>query len=156
MGLGAYARYTDDFLIFGDDKADLHELCEGIAARLAESRLEFAPNKTRVMATREGGALLWICRPARPTPARPRRDESEIRGATAAARESQRFPAARQGGPLLVWLQPGGKHDGAQARLGTSQARLDLRFQGSVSFRLGRVRHSLLRWSSVSSRFPRQ
>jgi len=54
MGHGAYARYTDDFLIFGDDKAALHALCEGIAAHLAESRLEFATDKTRVMATREG------------------------------------------------------------------------------------------------------
>jgi len=54
MGRGAYARYTDDFLIFGDDKAALHDLREGIAAHLAESRLEFAADKTRVMATREG------------------------------------------------------------------------------------------------------
>lgn len=53
-GFGAYARYTDDFLIFGDDKAALHTLRDGIAAQLAESRLEFAANKTRVMATREG------------------------------------------------------------------------------------------------------
>jgi RNA-directed DNA polymerase len=54
MQNGPYARYTDDFLIFGDDKAALRALREDIAARLAESRLEFAPNKTRVMATREG------------------------------------------------------------------------------------------------------
>ena len=54
MGYGAYARYTDDFLIFGDNKAALHELLDGIAMHLAESRLEFAANKTRVMATRDG------------------------------------------------------------------------------------------------------
>lgn len=54
MGHGAYARYTDDFLIFGDDKDALRGLRERIAALLEESRLEFAAGKTRVMATREG------------------------------------------------------------------------------------------------------
>jgi len=54
MGHGTYARYTDDFLIFGDDKAALHALREGIAAHLAESRLTFAADKTQVMGTGEG------------------------------------------------------------------------------------------------------
>lgn len=54
MGHGAYARYTDDFLIFGDDKEALHDLRLRLSGHLAESRLEFAADKTRVMATREG------------------------------------------------------------------------------------------------------
>jgi len=65
-GHGAYARYTDDFLVFGDDKAALHGLREGIAAHLADSRLEFALNKTRVMATREGVPFCgFVFRPGR-------------------------------------------------------------------------------------------
>ncbi len=51
---GAYARYTDDFLIFSDDKAALHALRARIEGRLAAMRLELAAGKTRVMATREG------------------------------------------------------------------------------------------------------
>ncbi len=51
---GAYARYTDDFLIFSDDKAALHALRGRIETHLAAMRLELAATKTRVMATREG------------------------------------------------------------------------------------------------------
>ena len=54
MRFGAYARYTDDFLIFADDKAALHELRVGIESHLAELRLELAENKTRLMDTQEG------------------------------------------------------------------------------------------------------
>jgi len=51
---GAYARYTDDFLIFADDKAVLHELRAGIEEHLAELRLELAAEKTRLMTTGAG------------------------------------------------------------------------------------------------------
>jgi hypothetical protein len=54
MRFGAYARYTDDFLIFGDDKTALHELRTGIESHLAALRLEVAAEKTRVMTTSEG------------------------------------------------------------------------------------------------------
>ena len=54
LRFGAYARYTDDFLIFGDDKAALHELRAGIAAHLTTLRLELAAEKTRLMQTSEG------------------------------------------------------------------------------------------------------
>jgi hypothetical protein len=54
MRFGAYARYTDDFLILGDDKAALHELRTGIEAQLTALRLELAENKTRLMTTSGG------------------------------------------------------------------------------------------------------
>lgn len=53
-GHGAYLRYTDDFLLFGDDRARLWELREGLVARLAEVRLRLAEPKSRLLATREG------------------------------------------------------------------------------------------------------
>jgi retron-type reverse transcriptase len=54
MRFGAYARYTDDFLIFADDKAVLHDLHNGIEEHLTTMRLELAENKTRLMSTRTG------------------------------------------------------------------------------------------------------
>jgi len=54
MGHAAYLRYTDDFLLFGDDKARLWELRAGIVERLAAMRLRLAEPKSRLLATREG------------------------------------------------------------------------------------------------------
>ena len=54
LRFGAYARYTDDFLIFSDDKAALNALRDRIGTYLAAMRLELAEGKTRVMATKEG------------------------------------------------------------------------------------------------------
>ncbi len=51
---GAYLRYTDDFLLFGDDKARLRELRERIVAELAAVHLELAVPKSRLLACREG------------------------------------------------------------------------------------------------------
>jgi len=51
---GAYLRYTDDFLMFGDDKHRLWALREGIVAQLAAARLHLAEPKSRLLATREG------------------------------------------------------------------------------------------------------
>lgn len=51
---GAYLRYTDDFLLFGDDKARLWELRAGIVNQLAAARLKLAEPKSRLLATREG------------------------------------------------------------------------------------------------------
>ena len=51
---GDYLRYTDDFLIFGDDKARLWELQAGIVGQLAALRLKLAEPKSRLLATREG------------------------------------------------------------------------------------------------------
>jgi retron-type reverse transcriptase len=55
---GAYLRYTDDFLLFGDDKPRLWELREGIGAQLASLRLQLAEPKSRVLATAEGVPFL--------------------------------------------------------------------------------------------------
>jgi hypothetical protein len=51
---GAYLRYTDDFLLFGDDKARLWELREIIVGQLATVRLKLAEPKSRLLTTREG------------------------------------------------------------------------------------------------------
>ncbi len=51
---GAYLRYTDDFLIFGNDVTRLWDLKAGIVDQLASVRLRLAEPKSRMMATREG------------------------------------------------------------------------------------------------------
>jgi len=51
---GAYLRYTDDFLLFSDDKARLWELRAGIVEQLVAVRLKLAEPKSRLLATREG------------------------------------------------------------------------------------------------------
>lgn len=51
---GAYLRYTDDFLIFGDDKPRLWELRERVVGELAALRLRLAEPKSRLLATGEG------------------------------------------------------------------------------------------------------
>jgi len=51
---GAYLRYTDDFLLFNNDKARLWDLRAGIIGQLAQVRLSLAEPKSRLLATREG------------------------------------------------------------------------------------------------------
>jgi len=51
---GAYLRYTDDFLLFGDDRPRLWELRQGICEQLAGLRLKLAEPKSRLLSTREG------------------------------------------------------------------------------------------------------
>lgn len=51
---GAYLRYTDDFLLFGDDKERLWALQAGISEQLARLRLKLAEPKSRLLAAREG------------------------------------------------------------------------------------------------------
>lgn len=51
---GTYLRYTDDFLLFGDDRARLWALHGIVRDTLAESRLTLAEPKSRLLATREG------------------------------------------------------------------------------------------------------
>ena len=51
---GAYVRYTDDCLIFSNDKTRLWELRAGIAGQLTRVRLRLAEPKSRLLATREG------------------------------------------------------------------------------------------------------
>ncbi|MBM3855734.1 MAG: RNA-dependent DNA polymerase [Verrucomicrobia bacterium] len=51
---GASVRYTDDLLIFGDDKARLWAMREVVVEELARARLRLAEPKSRLLATREG------------------------------------------------------------------------------------------------------
>ena len=53
-----YARYTDDFLLWSDDKSFLCECRERITAELREERLLLHPVKSRVMQCREGVLFL--------------------------------------------------------------------------------------------------
>ncbi len=53
-GHGAYLRYTDDFLLFGDDKPRLWALRDVVARELMAIRLRLAEPKSRMLATREG------------------------------------------------------------------------------------------------------
>ncbi len=53
-GHGEYARYTDDFLLFSDDKAALWSLREGIMEQLHAVGLTLAEPKSRLLACREG------------------------------------------------------------------------------------------------------
>jgi hypothetical protein len=52
--MAPYLRYTDDFLLLGDDKQRLWELQAGIRERLMSIRLALAEPKSRLLATREG------------------------------------------------------------------------------------------------------
>jgi RNA-directed DNA polymerase len=54
---GAYVRYTDDFLLFSEDKARFGELRSGIVEQLATLRLKLAELKSRLLVTREGSLL---------------------------------------------------------------------------------------------------
>jgi RNA-directed DNA polymerase len=51
---GAYLRYTDDFLLFGNDKARLWELWAVVKEELAELRLRLAEPKSRMLSCAEG------------------------------------------------------------------------------------------------------
>lgn len=51
---GAYVRYTDDMLVFGDDKAHLWSLREVVRGELAALHMKLAEPKSRLLATREG------------------------------------------------------------------------------------------------------
>jgi Reverse transcriptase (RNA-dependent DNA polymerase) len=51
---GAFVRYTDDFLVFDDDKIHLWELRAGIVEQLARVRRRLAEPKSRLLIASEG------------------------------------------------------------------------------------------------------
>jgi retron-type reverse transcriptase len=53
-----YLRYMDDFLVFGDDKAELHGLRERIRVYLQDFRLSLHPRKCVVVRTADGVPFL--------------------------------------------------------------------------------------------------
>ncbi len=53
-----YIRYVDDFLLFGDDKAQLAEWRERVGARLADYRLRLNERKSRTYRTVDGVTFL--------------------------------------------------------------------------------------------------
>jgi hypothetical protein len=100
---GAYLRYTDDFLLFGDDKARLQALYEDVRHQLAAVRLKLAEPKSRLLATRKGlpfcgFRFLPDLRP-RVLGATKRRFEAR-RYALAAANDSRRLSVA-----VFAWYQ---------------------------------------------------
>ncbi len=86
---GAYLRYTDDFLVFGDDKRRLWELRERIVGQLAGIRLKLAEPKSRMLTTSEG---VPFCGFRFVPELRPR-----ILGATKRRFEKRRYGLARPG-----------------------------------------------------------
>jgi retron-type reverse transcriptase len=61
-----YLRYVDDFVIFGDDKAELARMRRAIVARLEEMRLELHEGKSRVYRCADGVTFLgWRLFPGR-------------------------------------------------------------------------------------------
>ena len=57
-GASGYARYTDDWLVWADDKDTLHDLRERIGSELAGLRLRLNAAKTRVFPVRVGVPFL--------------------------------------------------------------------------------------------------
>lgn len=63
---GAYARYVDDFLLFGTDRAQLEEMRREIERFLGGLRLRIHPRKSRVVRTAAGVTFLgWRLFPGR-------------------------------------------------------------------------------------------
>ena len=58
---GAYLRYTDDFLLFGDDKERLWSLRGTIVEHLACLRLKLSEPKSRLLTTSEGVPFCGFC-----------------------------------------------------------------------------------------------
>ena len=54
LGCGAYLRYVDDFLLFGDDKATLWQWRAAIVQRLARLRLTLHESQAQVRPTMDG------------------------------------------------------------------------------------------------------
>lgn len=91
-GCGDYLRYTDDFLVFANDKARLWNLREVVVGELGTLRLRLAEPKSRLLATREGVPFCGF----RFLPGhRPR-----ILGATKRRFERRRDALARQSTPM--------------------------------------------------------
>ena len=66
MDWDAYVRYVDDFLLFADHKATLHEARRRVEAALAALRLTLHPRKTRVFPVATGVPFLgFVHRPGR-------------------------------------------------------------------------------------------
>ena len=86
---GAYLRYTDDFLLFGEDQARLWELRAGLVEQLTALRLKLAEPKSRLLTTREG---VPFCGFRFQPGLRPR-----VLGATKRRFERRRHRLARQG-----------------------------------------------------------
>lgn len=55
---GAYARYVDDFVLFGDCKQELTEMRADLVQKLAELRLVLHPGKSRLYRCEDGVSFL--------------------------------------------------------------------------------------------------
>ncbi len=61
-----YLRYVDDFVVFGDNKAELARMRQAIVARLEDLRLELNEGKSRVYRSADGVTFLgWRLFPGR-------------------------------------------------------------------------------------------
>jgi hypothetical protein len=101
--VGGYLRYTDDILVFHDDKSRLWDLRAKIVEQLAAVRLKLAEPKSRLLACREGVPFCgFVFRPE----CRPR-----VLGATKRRFEARRFALGRRrdfrrlGRAVFAWYQ---------------------------------------------------
>ena len=60
LGVKGYIRYVDDFVLFSNDKMQLHRWKEFIKHRLAGIRLIYHFDKTQIHAADKWGAVSWI------------------------------------------------------------------------------------------------
>ncbi len=103
----AYLRYTDDLLVFADDKRQLAVIRERLIGELARERLKPHPTKCRVHACREGISFLgfrffpdrvWVLRENR------RRFERRMKGFRRALRKDRATVAPRIWPSMYGWL----------------------------------------------------
>lgn len=110
-GHGAYLRYTDDFLLFGDGPAPRAPCHRGGGARGPAA----APRRTQKPSARLPGGRAFLRLSLSPGPAAPRarRDEAAFHPAAARPEERRRGFAAHRGrGFRVVSVQPGRQHRG--------------------------------------------
>jgi len=54
LGVGGYVRYVDDFLVFSNDKRELHDVRQAIIEFLGDFRLRLHPHKCEIFPVTEG------------------------------------------------------------------------------------------------------
>lgn len=63
LGIGAYVRYCDDFLLLSDDRVQLKDALVAVESLVSQLRMRLHPGKTSVIPTRDGvrfvGFRIW-------------------------------------------------------------------------------------------------
>ena len=113
LQVGEYARYVDDFVLFGDCKGELARVREPLVAHLNGLRLRLHGQKSRIYRTEDGLTFLgWRITPQgvrlkRDSVVRMRRRLRWMQREFAAGRMVE---GCRTAYPILVWTRKVGKH----------------------------------------------